>query len=47
MSVTSLYMSRIDLTIKEERRLVYYSLEGISELDLSRFIGNNDGKKTP
>jgi len=39
-------MSRIDLTIKEERQLVYYSLNGISELDLSRFIGNNDGKKT-
>jgi len=38
-------MSRIDLTLKEMRRFVYYSdVKGVSEFDLSKYIGNDDGQ---
>ncbi|KAF5363642.1 hypothetical protein D9756_000919 [Leucocoprinus leucothites] len=45
--IYSLYLSKIDLTLKEGRKLVYYSddpSKGVSELDLSKYIGNRNGK---
>jgi len=40
-------MSRIDLTLKEMRRFVYYSdVKGVTELDLSKYIGNDDGQES-
>lgn len=43
--VTSLYMSKIDMSLRDGRWLQYFSDDlGLSELDLSRYIGNDDGE---
>ncbi|KAG8216323.1 hypothetical protein J3R82DRAFT_6393 [Butyriboletus roseoflavus] len=43
--ITSLYMSKIDLSLQEGRWLRYFGEGGVSELDLSRYIGNDDGER--
>jgi len=43
--MTSLYMSRVDMSIRDGRWLQYYSDDlGLSELDLSMWIGSDDGE---
>ena len=43
--ITSLYMSKIDMSLRDGRWLQYFSDDlGLSELDLSRYIGNDDGE---
>lgn len=43
----SLHLSRIDMSLRDGRWLQYFSDErGLSELDLSRYIGNDDGTHT-
>ncbi|KAF8244606.1 hypothetical protein K440DRAFT_609181 [Wilcoxina mikolae CBS 423.85] len=43
--MTSLYMSRVDMSLRDGRWLRYFSDDlGLSELDLSKWIGNDDGK---
>jgi len=38
-------MSKIDMSLRDGRWLQYFSDDlGLSELDLSRYIGNDDGK---
>ncbi|KAF8959867.1 hypothetical protein BDZ97DRAFT_1374259 [Flammula alnicola] len=47
LQMTSLYMSRVDISLRDGRWLQYFSDKpemGMSELDLSEYIGNNDGK---
>lgn len=44
--ITSLYMSRVDMSLRGGRWLQYFSDSlGLSELDLSRYIGNDDGAR--
>jgi hypothetical protein len=44
--ITSLYMSRVDMSLRDGRWLQYFSDDlGLSELDLSRYIGNEDGER--
>ncbi|KAJ3552589.1 hypothetical protein NP233_g12845 [Leucocoprinus birnbaumii] len=45
LSYASLYWKQQNLALENGRKLVYYSNEkGISELDLSQYIGNCDGE---
>ena len=44
--ITSLYMSKVDMSLRDGRWLQYFSDRlGLSELDLSRYVGNEDGKR--
>lgn len=44
--IMSLYMSRVDMSLRDGRWLQYFSDDlGLSELDLSRYIGNEDGER--
>jgi len=44
--ITSLYMSRIDMSLRDGRWLQYFSDKlGLSELDLSSYIGNDNGER--
>lgn len=44
--ITSVYMSKVDMSLRDGRWLQYFSDDlGLSELDLSRYIGNEDGER--
>ena len=44
--ITSLYMSKVDMSLRDGRWLQYFSDRvGLSELDLSRYIGNEEGER--